>query len=129
MFMRAPELDSDAFGNWHVDCFVSSVETRNKGSDMKVSRLLIAGTAAALLPFAGAFAQSPSPDPTAQPAQEQRGASFESLDANSDGKISKAEAAVNANVSAQFAKYDQNGDGFIERDEVGSANKSETPKQ
>jgi Ca2+-binding EF-hand superfamily protein len=96
---------------------------------MKVSRLLIAGTAAALLPFAGAFAQSTSPDPTAQPAQEQRGATFESLDANSDGKISKAEAAVNANVTAQFAKYDQNGDGFIERDEVGNANKSEAPKQ
>jgi hypothetical protein len=88
---------------------------------MKSTRLLIAGTAVALLPFAGAFAQTP--DPATPPSQQ--GATFESLDANSDGKISKAEAAVNENVSAQFSKYDQNGDGFIERSEVNSANNSQ----
>jgi Ca2+-binding EF-hand superfamily protein len=35
-------------------------------------------------------------------------------------------------VNAQFSRYDQNGDGFIERDEVQSANQppaSEPPKQ
>ena len=97
---------------------------------MKVSRLLIAGTVAALLPLAAAVAQSTTPsqpDPTTQPAQEQqRGATFESLDTNGDGKISKAEAASNANVSQQFAKYDQNGDGFIEKSEVSSSNKGQT---
>jgi hypothetical protein len=101
---------------------------------MKVSRLLIAGTAAALLPFAGAFAQSPpeqQSDPSTQPAQEspqpqQQGATFESLDTNGDGKISKAEAASNANVSQQFSKYDQNGDGFIEKSEVSNSNKGQT---
>jgi len=41
-----------------------------------------------------------------------------------DGKISKDEAAANASVSAQFSRYDQNGDGFIERAEVNSANNS-----
>ena len=87
---------------------------------MKASRLLIAGTAAALLPLAAAMAQSPTPDP-AEPAQQQ-GATFESLDKDSDGRISKSEAAVNANVTAQFSKYDLNGNGFIERDEVSSAN-------
>jgi len=99
---------------------------------MKSSRLLIAGAAAALLPFAGAFAQSTTPsDPPAQPAEsQQQGATFESLDLDKDGRISKTEAAANANVSAQFSKYDQNGDGFIEKAEVTSANtKSETPKQ
>jgi hypothetical protein len=95
---------------------------------MKATRLLIAGTAAALLPFAGAFAQSSTPDQGAQPSPpSQQGATFESLDTNSDGKISKTEAAANENVSQQFSKYDQNGDGFIERSEVTSAN-SAPPK-
>jgi hypothetical protein len=87
---------------------------------MKASRLLIAGTAIALLPICGAFAQSPTAaqtDPPAQP-QQQQGATFESLDANSDGKISKDEAAVNANVTAQFSSYDKDSNGFIERAEV-----------
>lgn len=95
---------------------------------MKATRLLIAGAVAAVLPFAGAIAQSSTPDQGAQaspPAQQ--GATFESLDTNSDGKISKAEAAANENVSQQFSKYDQNGDGFIERSEVTSAN-SAPPK-
>jgi len=91
---------------------------------------LIAGAAAALLPIAGAFAQSATPPEatppeTTQPAQDsQQGASFESLDKDSDGRISKAEAAANANVTAQFSRYDKNANGFIERDEVTSANTS-----
>jgi len=91
---------------------------------MKASRFLIAGAAAALLPIAGAFAQGTAPpEPTQQPAQEsQQGATFESLDTNSDGRISKTEAAANANVTQQFASYDKNGDGFIERAEVTAAN-------
>ncbi len=91
---------------------------------MKSTRLLIAGAAAALLPLAAAIAQTPDRD--TQPSQQ--GTTFESLDANSDGKISKAEAAANENVSAQFSKYDQNGDGFIERSEVNSANGSSPPQ-
>jgi Ca2+-binding EF-hand superfamily protein len=95
---------------------------------MKASRFLIAGTFAALLPLAGAMAQTPS-EPAPPP---QKGATFESLDANGDGKISKAEAAANSDVSAQFSRYDQNGDGFIERAEVNSANEAPsgaTPQQ
>ena len=87
---------------------------------MKASRLLIAGSIAALLPLAGAFAQSSAPAQT-EPAQQQ-GATFESLDKDSDGRISKTEASANANVSQQFARYDKNGNGFIERDEVTAAN-------
>jgi len=99
---------------------------------MKASRLLI--PASLLLPVAGAFAQSASPpDQSAQPAESapssqpaQQGTSFESLDTNRDGKISKAEAAANSNVAAQFDKYDKNGDGYIERSEVNSANHSQS---
>jgi hypothetical protein len=93
---------------------------RKRGHEMKSTRLMIAGTAVALLPLVG-LAQSP--DQRTQPSQpSQQGATFESLDVNSDGKISKAEAAANENVNAQFSRYDQNGDGFIERAEVNSAN-------
>jgi Ca2+-binding EF-hand superfamily protein len=92
---------------------------------MKSNKLLI-GSIAAMLPLTGAFAQSP--DQGSQPSQpaQQQGTTFESLDANSDGRISKEEASANENVSAQFSKYDQNGDGFIERSEVNSANDSQS---
>jgi len=89
---------------------------------MKATHLLAVG-AAALLPIAAAIAQSPSPQPAEQPApQQSQGASFESLDTNADGRISKTEAAANASVEAQFSNYDLNGDGFIERAEVNKAN-------
>ena len=91
---------------------------------MKSSRLFIAAGVAALLPLAGAFAQSPTPpaeEPT-QPAQQQQGATFESLDTNSDGRISKEEASVNASVTQQFSRYDKNGNGFIEKEEVSASN-------
>ena len=91
---------------------------------MKSSRLLIAAGVAALLPLTGAFAQSPTPPAEEpQPAQQQ-GATFESLDTNSDGRISKEEAAVNASVTAQFSRYDKNGNGFIEKEEVTTSNTS-----
>ena len=89
---------------------------------MKSSRLLIAAGFAAMLPLAGAVAQTPPPAEEPAQAPQQQGATFESLDTNSDGKISKTEAAVNASVTEQFSRYDQNGNGFIEREEVGSAN-------
>ena len=102
---------------------------------MKASRLLLAGAVAALLPLAGAIAQSPTPDQGNQPSEpaqsSKHGATFESLDKDSDGRISKAEAEADPNVSAQFAKYDRNGDGFIAKDEVTATNNSpaETPSK
>jgi hypothetical protein len=102
---------------------------------MKASRLLIAGAVAALLPIASVLAQSPTPDQPDQappPAQSSKHVStFDSLDTDKDGRISKSEAAADENVSAQFSKYDLNGDGYIERDEVTKANhpQSDTPNQ
>lgn len=87
---------------------------------MKSTRSIVAGAAVVLLPLS-VFAQS-----TAAPPQQQ-GTTFESLDTNSDGKISKDEAAANENVKTQFAHYDVNGDGFIERAEVSAANNSQAP--
>jgi Ca2+-binding EF-hand superfamily protein len=91
----------------------------------KASSLFVAGSAAALLSLAAAHAQTP-PTPSEQPAPQSQGASFESLDTNSDGKISKTEAEANASVKAQFTSYDLNGDGFIERAEVDKANSSQS---
>jgi EF hand len=99
---------------------------------MKATHSLIAGAAVVLLPLA-AFAQSP--DTPSQPPQsapqQQGGTTFESLDTNSDGRISMVEAEANANVKAQFSTYDVNGDGFIERAEVAKSNgsKAETPQR
>ena len=98
---------------------------------MKASRLIVAG-AAVLLPVSAVFAQSAGPTPTDPPATQGGGATFESLDVNSDGRISKDEAKANASVTAQFASYDVNGDGFIERAEVTQASKPKaetTPQQ
>jgi hypothetical protein len=96
---------------------------------MKASRLIVAG-AAVLLPVSAVFAQSAGPTP-ADTTAPKTGTTFESLDTNSDGRISKEEASVNANVTAQFSSYDVNGDGFIERAEVAQASqpKAETPQQ
>jgi len=91
---------------------------------MKASRLMIAAGVAALLPFAAAVAQTPPSPPAEDTQPAQQGATFESLDANSDGKISKTEAAVNASVTEQFSRYDKDGNGFIEKAEVTNANTS-----
>ena len=93
----------------------------------KTLNLLLAGATTAALSFA-AFAQTPPSSP--EPSQQSQGSSFESLDTNSDGRISKAEAEGNAGVKAQFSSYDLNGDGFIERSEVNQANNpSPSPQQ
>lgn len=112
---------------------------------MKASRLLVTVAIGALAPLATAFAQTPTPDPSAtdpsttnssstmaQPAQDssqQQGASFDSLDKDGDGRISKAEAAADPNVTAQFSRYDKNGDGYIDRAEVSQANNPPPVKQ
>jgi Ca2+-binding EF-hand superfamily protein len=88
--------------------------------------------AAVTLPFGIALAQSPTTEPGATTQQpSQGGATFESLDADGDGKISKVEAEANANVKSQFSSYDVNADGFIERSEVAQVSKprTETPQQ
>jgi hypothetical protein len=99
----------------------------NKGHIMKKASILIAAGAGTALLSLAAVAQTPPQEP----APQSQGASFESLDTNSDGRISKTEAEANAGVKAQFSSYDVNGDGFIERAEVNQANspRSETPQQ
>ena len=111
---------------------------------MQTSRVLITAAVAALLQTAVAVAQTPPAQtpptsattppeqgsPTQHPAQgAQGGVSFESLDTDSDGRISKTEAAVNDHVTKDFARYDKNGNGYIEKEEVSPPVDTTAPKQ
>jgi hypothetical protein len=146
-----------AAAGWLHDCvraalarqlpFMNVTPFSNKGHTMmKSSSLFVAGAAAVLLPLSIAMAQQstpPQPDPSQPPTQttpdqgspdqsapsQGQGATFESLDTDSDGRISQTEAEANATVKAQFSSYDVNGDGFIERAEVSQANESRSQPQ
>ena len=98
---------------------------------MRVSRLVIAGAVAALLQLGVAAAQTPPP--AQNPPVEQGGAqklpqhptqpkndraTFDTLDKDGDGRISRQEAEADAKVKQQFSMYDKNGNGYIDRDEV-----------
>ena len=98
-------------------------------NDMKTSQFLIAGAIAALLQAGVAAAQSPPPDPAGKSAQSS--VTFESLDKDGDGRVSKTEAEADARISKNFAMYDKNGNGYIEKDEVMSPDTSPpaTPQQ
>jgi hypothetical protein len=121
---------------------------------MTASRFLIAGSVAALLHIGVAVAQTPTPSPTTPPTHpavpgeqqptpspstppthpavegREQGATFETLDKDGDGRISKTEAQADMKVAQQFSRYDKNGNGFIEKDEVMSSNAPpETPKE
>lgn len=51
------------------------------------------------------------------------GMSFDQLDANRDGVLSRAEVEVDAAISASFEKLDTNADGQIDSTEFGVATK------
>ena len=111
---------------------------------MQTSKLLITAAVAALLQTAVAVAQTPPAQtpptsattppeqgsPTQHPATGgQAGVSFESLDADSDGRISKTEAAANDHVKKDFGRYDKNANGYIEKEEVSPPVDTTAPKQ
>ena len=81
-------------------------------------------------PMADSMAQAPVANTPATPATpavdtsmdataKTDGSNWASLDANADGSISKEEAAVDANLSAKFAKYDKDKSGSLSQDEFG----------
>jgi hypothetical protein len=48
---------------------------------------------------------------------------FESLDADKDGRVSLTEAAADKTVTEQFSTADKNADGYLDADEYAAAGK------
>jgi len=76
---------------------------------------LLAAAALALIPLAGVAAEGDKTTPS--PA----GASFDSLDANKDGRISMPEASADPDLVEGFSVADKNGDGYLDNSEFESS--------
>ena len=88
---------------------------------MKTSKTLIALTLAAVIPLGAAVAGD-------QYSKDKSGTTsapgFDKLDTNRDGRISQAEASVDANIV--FSSADTNGDGYLDKTEWKSQEKGST---
>jgi hypothetical protein len=81
---------------------------------MDYRKTLIAAAAVAMIPVAGTA--------LANEGAGKSGATFDTLDTNRDGRISKAEAAADANLV--FSSADANGDGYLDNAEFKKARKA-----
>ena len=81
---------------------------------MKKSLIVIA--AATLIPLGAAVAGE------GKDKSGSMGPSFDTLDANRDGRISQAEAATDSSI--MFTSADKNGDGYLDKSEWKSHHKS-----
>src|SRR5688500_19579752 len=83
---------------------------------MKHSKTLIAAAVAALIAGTAVAGEG-------EKDKSKHGASFNSLDTNRDGRISKAEAAADATI--MFTTADANGDGYLDSAEYKAAHKGD----
>jgi hypothetical protein len=93
---------------------------------------LLAATLVALVPWAGSAGQderTPAPS-TTTPNSSTAGqsASFDTLDANKDGRISMPEASADPKLVESFSTADKNGDGYLDAEEYGNNMRSQ-PRQ
>jgi Ca2+-binding EF-hand superfamily protein len=88
---------------------------------MKTSKTLIALAVAALIPLGAAVAGEGDygKDKSGKMSQ-----GFDKLDTNKDGRISQAEASVDANIV--FSSADANGDGYLDKSEWKNREKGST---
>lgn len=87
---------------------------------MKTSKTFVALAVAALLPLGAAVAGE-------KDKAGSMGPSFDTLDTNRDGRISQAEAGVDASIV--FSSADKNGDGYLDKTEWKGRDKSGTTPQ
>ena len=85
-----------------------------------MNRLL--ATAIALIPLAGLAAEGQK----AKTAGE-TGLTFDTLDANKDGRISLPEASADPKLVETFSSADKNGDGYLDKPEY--ENGAKQPRQ
>jgi hypothetical protein len=81
------------------------------------SKTLVAIAVAALFPLGAAVAGD-------KDKSGSMGPSFDTLDTNHDGRISQAEAGVDASIV--FSSADRDGDGYLDKSEWKNRNKSST---
>jgi len=91
---------------------------------MKASRILIATTAAALLPLAAAVAADNDQSGKDKDKSMMPDTVFKKLDSNGDGRISQAEAAADSTIV--FTSADANGDGYLDSAEWKASTKGST---
>jgi len=81
---------------------------------------LVIAAAAALIPLAGLAAEGQKPPAT--PAGQT--GSFDTLDANKDGRISMPEASADPKLVESFSSADKNGDGYLDNSEYDNRTES-----
>lgn len=88
---------------------------------------LLAATVVALLPLAALAGEgTKTPDPATSAGQ---GGSFETLDANKDGRISMPEASADPKLVESFSSADRNGDGYLDASEYDNSSNTRTEPQ
>jgi hypothetical protein len=76
---------------------------------------LLAATVVALIPLVGFAGEGNKPADPATPAGQS--GSFDTLDANKDGRISMPEASADPKLVEGFSTADKNGDGYLDNSE------------
>ncbi len=88
---------------------------------------LLAATVVALIPLAGLAAENTkTPDPATPAGQS---GSFDTLDANKDGRISMPEASADPKLVESFSSADKNGDGYLDASEYSSSSSRTDPQR
>lgn len=84
-------------------------------------KTLLAAAVAALIPLAASAA-----DGQKQPAtRADQSGSFDTLDANKDGRISMPEASADPKLVESFSSADKNGDGYLDNAEYDNRTESQ----
>jgi len=89
---------------------------------------LLAATVIALVPLVALAAEpTKTPDPATPAGQS---GSFDTLDANKDGRISMPEASADPKLVESFSTADRNGDGYLDASEYADSTRhSADPQQ
>jgi EF hand domain-containing protein len=98
---------------------------RSRPKEFPMKTRLFAATVVALIPLASLAAEpQKTPDPATPAGQS---ASFDTLDANKDGRISMPEASADPRLVESFSTADKDGDGYLDAAEYD--NSTENPPQ